>query len=619
MNKTATRSLFRLAGAATLLALAGAAAADETEIFTGAGNTVSSQRPNILFIMDTSGSMSTNVVTQVPFDPATTYPGSCSASRIYFSQGTNSSNPPSCSNSNSVPAVAFKCNAATQAMATAGYYVADRAAQWRGSGPRWRNILGNTGNSTWVECRADAGLHGDGVNTSRLWATDAVNGPWTANAAQQITWTQNNANRSYVFYSANYINWLRNASTIVQTRLEIMQDVAKQTIDQLALSDNVNLGLMRFSNNTNDGCSNTATAEGGMVLREVGPVAANATVMKNDIDAMNAAGCTPLSESMYEAYLYLSGGRVDYGINSRSSPSTPLPSVLSSREPAPNTGTYQSPLQTSCQKNFIVLLTDGLPTADNSADPEIQALIGGSCTGSGSGRCLEEVARHMYENDMRPSLAGLQNVATYTIGFGPEVRGSATLRNTAAGAGGVFYEASDTATLSTVLTDIVNTILKFNTSFTAPAVSVNAFNRTQNLNDLYVTVFRPSETYAWPGNVKKYKLDPDGTIVDFADSPAVEVSTGFFRTTAQSFWSTGVDGDNVDQGGAANELPAPASRKVYSDLTSLAPLTGLLNEVAITNVTITTSTLGLGALEAPGRDGLINWLRGADIDDENSN
>ena len=618
MNQ-ATRNLIRLAGATVLLTLTGAAAADETEIFTGAGNTVTSQRPNILFIMDTSGSMNSDVVTQVPYDPATTYAGSCSANRVYFQQGSNSSNPPNCSNNTSVPLAAFECDAATQAMAASGYYIADRAAQWRGNPLRWRNVVGNTGPSVWVECRADAGIHGDGVNLTRLWAADGTNGPWSANSAQAIGWNQNNANRSYVFYSANYINWLRGPSAIVQTRLEIVQQVAQQVIDQLAVSDNVNVGLMRFSSNTFFGCTD-GSAEGGMVLREMNAVAANATAMKNDIAAMNASGCTPLSETMYEAYLYLSGGRVDYGLNSRTSPSGPLvPSVLSSRQPAPDTALYQSPLQTSCQKNFIVLLTDGQPTADISADPEIQALIGGSCAGTGSGRCLEEIAQYMYEHDLRPSLSGLQNVTTYTVGFGPEVSGSATLRNTAAGAGGVFYEASDTATLSTALTSIVRTILAFNTSFTAPAVSVNAFNRTQNLNDLYVTVFKPTGTYAWPGNVKKYRLDPNGTILDATGSPAVEITTGFFRTTAQSYWSSGVDGDDVNLGGAASELPTPASRRVFSDLTSLAPLTGLLNEVAVTNVTITTTTLGLGALEAPGRDALINWLRGADIADENAN
>ncbi len=375
MNQTISR-LFHFAGAVALTALNCVATADETEIFVGTGNAVTNERPNILFVIDTSGSMTTDVVTQVPFNPATVYPGTCSTSRVYVQQGNNSSNPPACTNANSVPLVAFKCNAALQAFTTAGFYIADRAAQWRGAGPRWRNIQGGSGNNVWVECRADAGLHGDGVNVSRLWAADTNNGPWTANSAQQIGWNQNGADRSYVFYSGNYVNWLDNASTITQTRLEIVQDVATSTIGQLATSANVNVGLMQFSNNTNGGCGITGTSEGGMVLREMGPVETQAPLMIADIAALNADGCTPLSESMYEAYLYLSGSRVDYGINSRKSPTLAQPSILSSRQPTPNTGIYQSPLTISCQKNFIVLLTDGIPTADNSANPEIEALIG---------------------------------------------------------------------------------------------------------------------------------------------------------------------------------------------------------------------------------------------------
>jgi len=617
MKQTATR-IANFAGAVALTALTCLAHADESEIFVGTGNSVSNQRPNILFIMDTSGSMSTNVVTQVPFDPATTYAGSCNPNRVYFRSGSDSNSPPSCSNSNSVPLAAFKCNAASLAFPTAGYYIADRAAQWRtvSGQTRWRSITITGSNTAWVECRADAGVHGDGVNLTRLWAANPNAGPWTANSAQAITWASP-ANNAYVFYSANYLNWLYNASTITQTRLEIMQEVASDTITQLAASNSVNMGLMRFSNNTNNGCSDETTAEGGMVLRETVQVGVNAPAMLADIALLNADGCTPLSETMYEAYLYLSGGSVDYGINSRRTPTTPQPSIPTSRQPT-NQSLYQSPLTESCQRNFIVLLTDGIPTSDNTADSEIQGLIGGSCAGSGDGRCLEEIAKYMYENDLRPALTGMQNVSTYTIGFGPEVSGSAALQNTAAGAGGVFYEASDTATLTTVLTDIVRAILDFNTSFTAPAVSVNAFNRTQNLNDLYVTVFRPSETYSWDGNIKKYSLDPDGTITDVNDAPAVEVTTGFFRTTAQSFWSAGVDGDTVTLGGAANVLPAPAARQVYSDLNAASALTAAANSVVTTNATITTAMLGLGAAEAPGRDGLINWLRGADIDDDNS-
>ncbi len=619
MNKTANR-LLSFAAAAALGATSCAAIADETEIFVGTGNAVTGQRPNILFIIDTSGSMDTQVLTQEAFNPATTYTGPCNTGRVYYASGSDANNTPNCSNNNSsVPVAAFKCSAATTGIATAGYYLADRAAQWRTQGKKtqWNSITDNATATAYVECRADAGIHGDGVNVTKLWASD-TGGPWTATAAQAITWA-NPANNAYVFYGANYLNWLYGPATTSQSRLDIVKQVATSTINQLAAASNVNVGLMQYSNNTDNGCADTTTSEGGMVLREMGPVETQAPAMLADIASLNADGCTPLSETLYEAYLYLSGGSVNYGLTSHKSPATAFPSIMSSRKPAPNTGIYQSPLTESCQRNFIVYLTDGLPTADNSANNQIEGLIGGTCAGTGNGRCLEELAHYMYVSDLRPSLAGLQNVSTYTIGFGPEVSGSTLLQNTAAGAGGVFYEASDTATLTTVLTNIVRTILDFNTSFTAPAVSVNAFNRTQNLNDLYVTVFKPSETYAWPGNLKKYSLDPDGTIKDANDAPAVEVTTGFFRTTAQSFWSTGVDGDGVTRGGAANELPAPASRNVYSDLSTASALTAAANTVVTTNAAITTAMLGLGAAEAPGRDPLINWVRGADIDDENAN
>ena len=619
MKPTAARFL-SLTAAAMLTAMSCASVADETEIFVGTGNAVSGQLPNILFVIDTSGSMDTQVMTQEPFNPATTYTGPCNAARVYYTSGSDANSTPSCSNDNSsVPAAAFKCAAATTGFTAVGYFLSDRAAQWRTQGKKtqWNSITVNNSATAYVECRSDAGIHGDGVNLTKLWATDDPTGPWTANVAQAIAWA-NPANNAYVFYSPNYLNWIYGPATSSQSRLEIVQQVATSTINQLAASNNVNVGLMQFSNNTSNGCSDTATSEGGMVLREIGPVGTQAAAMNADIAALNADGCTPLSESMYEAYLYLSGGSVRYGLTSRKSPATAFPSVMSSRQAAPNTGIYKSPLTESCQRNFIVLLTDGIPTADNSANNAIEGLIGGTCAGSGDGRCLEEVARYMYENDLRPSLPGMQNVSTYTIGFGPEVSGSAALQNTAAGAGGVFYEASDTATLTTVLTSIVRTILDFNTSFTAPAVSVNAFNRTQNLNDLYVTVFKPSETYWWDGNIKKYSLEADGTITDANDAPAVEVTTGFFRTTAQSFWSAAVDGDNVVRGGASNELPAPASRNIYSDINTASALTAAANSVATTNASITTAMLGLGAAEAPGRDALINWVRGADIDDENS-
>ena len=61
----------------------------------------------------------------------------------------------------------------------------------------------------------------------------------------------------------------------------------------------------------------------------------------------------------------------------------------------------------------------------------------------------------------------------------------------------------------------MTTILAEDTTFTAPTVAVNAFNRTQNLSDLFISVFRPSGRTHWPGNLKKYRSAPsDATIVD---------------------------------------------------------------------------------------------------------
>src|SRR3979490_512409 len=58
------------------------ALADDTEIFTGSSS--AGAQPNILFILDTSGSMASPVTTQAAYNPATTYAGSCSTALVYF-------------------------------------------------------------------------------------------------------------------------------------------------------------------------------------------------------------------------------------------------------------------------------------------------------------------------------------------------------------------------------------------------------------------------------------------------------------------------------------------------------------------------------------------------------
>src|SRR5207248_4861036 len=82
------------------------------------------------------------------------------------------------------------------------------------------------------------------------------------------------------------------------------------------------------------------------------------------------------------------------------------------------------------------------------------------------------------------------------------------------------------------------------------------------------SVFQPSLTYHWPGNVKKYSVQ-SGVIVDQNSVAAVDPTTGFFKNSAQSFWSASFDGSTVTAGGAASQIPDwnPANagaRKLYT-------------------------------------------------------
>ena len=87
------RGLALLAGFGSWALAAGAAFADDTEIFVNQGASAG-VRPNVLFIVDTSGSMNGGVVLpRPPYDPAVSYGGECSVDRVYFQRDTATGTP----------------------------------------------------------------------------------------------------------------------------------------------------------------------------------------------------------------------------------------------------------------------------------------------------------------------------------------------------------------------------------------------------------------------------------------------------------------------------------------------------------------------------------------------
>lgn len=350
-------------------------------------------------------------------------------------------------------------------------------------------------------------------------------------------------------------------------------------------------------------------------------------VLLKALDRLPAQGATPLQESLYTAYTYYAGLSMvaaDVGAQKNivkpgeepqpsgeddkyfprnivsthlsQNPTNSYTGTITYKEGtdrwgrrimvADSVGTYISPIQNVCQDNSLVLFSDGEATSDKGRKDEIEA-VGGECKNLeedggalGSGDCLDELAGGMAKKKVYSELEGDNFVYTYTIGFGSDLNKDGANQTTGTkqliaaadagkrptGATSQYYSASSTQTLLTAFNDIIKSLGNLgNDTFVSPAVAVNAFNRLQYRDDLYYAVFEPQQSKRWYGNVKKYKLDADGNIVD-ATGTALTLKDGFFPDTAKSYWSDVVDGTVASKGGAAGELVIDPERTIYASL-----------------------------------------------------
>jgi type IV pilus assembly protein PilY1 len=604
-------------GAAASLLSGAPALADDTEIFVNP-NAATGVKPNLLLVLDTSGSMGSLVeLERLPFDPTRTYEGDCRDDRLYGVVGAGAT-APRCRDSDDRPEIrieALRCSVAQATLARAGFWTG-RALQFDEDAAAWSELPLEDEDAP-VECEADAGSHGAIDASPRRYAQNGdANEPWTSREEDAIAWTA----PVVTLYSGSYLNWLSSpAEPGTLTRLQVLQEVTKQLILSL---DNIRVGIIRFSNNSGVGeFENDERAEGGMVVHEVADVSEARASLLQVIDNLTASGLTPLSETLYEAGQYWAGRPVDYGLNSSGNGADPLPSVAASRSLA-DPSRYRSPIESACQQNSTILFTDGEPRGDRSAPPRVESLpqyasvVGGACANRDvNGACLTEMAQYLFEADLSPSIPGEQSSKVYTIGFGPEVAGSSTLESVAEAGGGEAYSANSAADLLEAFQDIVRNVSETASTFTTPAVGINAFNRTQTLDELYVSVFQPSERLRWFGNLKKYRIE-DGEIVDANRIPAIEPGTGFFDRNSESIWSETTDGNDVLLGGAANELPSADSRNIYTYIASQGNrnLAADENAVSVDNTLLTDELLAV-APDGYTREQIIGWVRGQDVRD----
>jgi type IV pilus assembly protein PilY1 len=433
------------------------------------------------------------------------------------------------------------------------------------------------------------------------------NGHYEGNTNSSCTRT------SRTLRTGNYRNYLE---TIGGDEFVPKLTVAKKVIeDFLNTINGVRIGMMVFNRVVND------NSEGGRIhstIKSLDDAGRNQLI--TDVKAIVAETWTPLAETLYEAGRYFKGGSSYFN-----------PGVV-----------YTSPIQYYCQRNYVIIITDGKPTRDQNAilasaigdqDGDRREPIGAPNDPNYADRgsdYLDDVAKYLYDKDLRTDLTGQQNIITYTIGFTED---NSLLERTATHGHGRYFYTDNAQQLAGAFQNIVSEILEKTSSFVAPIVPVSRMERTSAGDKIYLALFQPNLDQMWSGNIKKFGVVQSGAqvgqITDIKGLAALD-DNGQILETSYSYWPSPIpenrmDGADVEKGGVGDILMnrdfSTNPRKIYTYLGSNANLTQSSN--AFNNTNITPSMLGLGVDSDPtaqsNRDKLVRFVQGFDAYDDNGN
>jgi type IV pilus assembly protein PilY1 len=372
------------------------------------------------------------------------------------------------------------------------------------------------------------------VSTDASRTPNSFNSGWPSTPSAYLVNSDQGENGQY---TGNYLNWVFfHASATDRAAIPAVTRIqaAKATVNTvLGNGSGCDYGVMIYNGDN-----------GGTLLSPIGTAVAT---IATQVNAIQANSWTPLAETLVSALGYFQ-----------------------------STGAG-APLQAACEKPFIILVTDGLPTQDLNVPAYLQdydhdGQDPGNCTSIGapypnSYNCsgyVDDVATYLYQNDMRADIAGFQNVLTYVIGFdiyAPLLNAAATK------GGGAYFSVNNAAGLSDALTTTFNLIAAQMSASAAVSV-VSAEDRTQN------RLFRARyESQTWRGFVESFALP--------------------YRNGASPLWEAG----SLLQGRSAD------SRTIFTSTTGT-------NKVDFTTGGAASLMTALGAVDVTEATQIIDYARG---------
>ena len=419
-------------------------------------------------------------------------------------------------------------------------------------------------------------------------------------------------------YSKNYLNWIfysgnyaGDGTNLPDKSRFYFAKKALMTVAKLA-ANQAQFSIYNFTSNS-DGASNVQPL--GMVVDT--PLAAlpeNNTLDSNYVNNINNMGTvtySPLAEGLASVGGYYgspSSGVV--GEYCQKNFAIVVSPGLSSEDQAPAAGSSPSSLSDYDEDNSI----DGIVEGEIKEDATIYSIA----VNQNGTTYLDDVADYLFTNDIVDYKPGFQNIRTYTIGFMGDHLGNLFLTNTSNNGNGnvnlydtsheeygkFHYTAQNPHALSSVLLAAIKDILSATSSFTAPVVPVT---RTTSGNRIYMAFFKPGESNFWEGNITKFGISDNNTIIDVNDDAATWPN-GAMKEDAEPFWQTK---DWADPG--KSNYIHNASRSIYTYIGYASDLTDSTNEFVESNTNLTAAVLGNPTHTTAE---IINYIRGADVFDE---
>ncbi|MHB1124205.1 MAG: pilus assembly protein [Ramlibacter sp.] len=475
----------------------------------------------------------------------------------------------------------------------------------------------------------------------------------TSAAAPNIMFMVDNSSN----WSREAQHWPDNGGNQGTAELAALQNI-------LATPLNANVGLAMYTKVGNN--------LGGYIrygIRDVGDSTAggvNRTALNNIIGLVKANINDPKEKvndssgeaaALYEIYKYYKslpafrGGYssgdtpyVDFGASGNTTERTAYGQGLRS-DFAIASGSYVGPSTATCGRSYVIFIVnnaqgsipEGSQTYESASAGNSLPLIPGVSDVSWT----DEWARFLYNNGISVYILDAYNAQQ-------NKSHSAVLQRAARVAGGEYFAVKNQTEIELAIKKILAEIRAVNTTFAAASLPISATNRSQNLNQVFIGMFRPDADAEprWMGNLKQYQLGRTVTGIDLVDrlgQNAVNAQTGFLRECAASLWTTGSgnyweavyanalarsgctvfpsldgvtgsewsdfpDGPTVEKGGVAEVL-----RKGNNPPTTDSTPTWASNRSVLTYTTSTTSNLTTLTTSITGWSStLFDWVLGYD-------